>query len=55
MSADDYLAEPASLPLRGTPVDPLWDLELGAAMRHRNLAVHEEAVLGPLPGALEGR
>jgi uncharacterized protein (TIGR02679 family) len=55
MSADDYLAEPASLPLSPAPVEPLWDPELGAAMRHRGLAVHEEAVLAELLGALEKR
>ena len=52
MSADDYLDSPARLPLLGAEVSPAWDDELGAAMRHRGLAVHEEAVLGPLLGSL---
>ena len=48
MSADDYLDSPARLPLVGSEVAPAWDAELGAAMRQRGLAVHEEAVLGGL-------
>lgn len=52
MSADDYLNSPARLPLLGAEVSPAWDHELGAAMRHRGLAVHEEAVLEPLLGSL---
>jgi len=48
MSADDYLDSPARLPLMGPGVEPAWDADLGAAMRHRGLAVHEEAVLGGL-------
>ena len=40
------------LPLAGAPVDPVWDAELGAAMRHHGVAVHEEAVLGDLLAAL---
>jgi uncharacterized protein (TIGR02679 family) len=47
MGATDYergLAG-ATLPLVGAPVDPVWDAELGAAMRHHGVAVHEEAVL----------
>src|ERR1035437_10391247 len=43
MSADDYLDSPARLPLVGSEVAPAWDADLGAAMRHRGLAVHEEA------------
>ncbi len=31
---------------------PVRDAELGAAMRHRGLAVHEEAVLGALLDSL---
>jgi uncharacterized protein (TIGR02679 family) len=53
MSAADYergLAG-ATLPLVGTPVEPAWDPELGAAMRHHGVAVHEEAVL---PDLLDG-
>lgn len=45
MSAQDYLDTPASLDLGGRVVEPVWDPELGAAMRHRGAAVHEEAVL----------
>jgi uncharacterized protein (TIGR02679 family) len=52
MSADDYLDSPARLPLVGSEVAPAWDAELGAAMRHRGLAVHEEAVLGGLLDSL---
>jgi uncharacterized protein (TIGR02679 family) len=52
MSADDYLESPACLPLLGSEVSPAWDAELGAAMCHRGLAVHEEAVLGPLLDSL---
>ncbi|TWF75658.1 uncharacterized protein (TIGR02679 family) [Pseudonocardia hierapolitana] len=53
MAAADYergLAG-ATLPLVGAPVEPAWDPELGAAMRHHGLAVHEEAVL---PHLLDG-
>ncbi|MHB8186180.1 MAG: TIGR02679 family protein [Dermatophilaceae bacterium] len=52
MSADDYLDSPARLRLVGSEVAPAWDAELGAAMRHRGLAVHEEAVLGGLLDSL---
>lgn len=52
MSADDYLTSPACLTLVGSEISPAWDAELGAAMRHRGLAVHEEAVLGPLLNSL---
>jgi uncharacterized protein (TIGR02679 family) len=52
MSADDYLTSPACLPLVGSEVSPAWDAELGAAMRLRGLAVHEEAVLGALLDSL---
>jgi uncharacterized protein (TIGR02679 family) len=52
MSADDYLDSPARLPLVGSEVAPAWDADLGAAMRHRDLAVHEEAVLGELLDSL---
>ena len=43
MSADDYLDSPARLPLVGSEVAPAWDADLGAAMRHRGLAVHERS------------
>ena len=52
MSAEDYLVAPASLALSGPVIGPVWDVELGAAMRHRGLAVHEEAVLATLLDAL---
>ncbi len=48
MSADDYLSGHGTHPLSGTPVEPEWDPELGAAMRARDVAVHEEAVLARL-------
>ena len=54
MGAEDYVEalRPAGLPLAGVPVEPAWDAELGAAMRHHAVAVHEEAVLGELVTAL---
>lgn len=54
MTADDYVdaAASAQLPLDGRPVDPVWEADLGAAMRHHGLAVHEEAVLAGLLDAL---
>jgi uncharacterized protein (TIGR02679 family) len=54
MSAADYsrgLAV-ATLPLVGPSVEPVWDAELGAAMRHHGVAVHEEAVLPDLLGPM---
>lgn len=50
MGAEDYLTAltPGRLPLTGVPVEPTWDAELGAAMRHHGVAVHEEAVLETL-------
>ncbi len=48
MTAADYEAAPASLPLVGRRVEPGWDTELGSAMRRRGVAVHEEAVLEDL-------
>ncbi|WP_344805444.1 TIGR02679 family protein [Microlunatus ginsengisoli] len=47
LAADDYLAAVRSdaPPLTGTPVQPAWDNELGAAMRANKHAVHEESVL----------
>lgn len=35
MSALEYLAAPADLPLSGADVEPLWDAEPGTAMRTR--------------------
>lgn len=54
MTAADYEAATpgARLPLTGRPVEPAWDLELGAAMRAAGLAVHEEAVLPHLLAGL---
>jgi uncharacterized protein (TIGR02679 family) len=56
MGADDYLAalHGPQLPLSGPPVEPGWDPELGAAMRHHGMAVHEEAVLDELLNAVAG-
>jgi uncharacterized protein (TIGR02679 family) len=53
MGAADYLGalRGPRLPLSGTPVEPVWDAELGAAMRHHGVAVHEEAVLEGLVAA----
>lgn len=48
MSAADYDSAPGVLPLEGTEVEAWWDAELGAAMRRRGVAVHEEAVLDRL-------
>lgn len=50
MSAQDYLAAVRSdgPPLLGRAVEPLWDGELGAAMRNHARAVHEESVLAGL-------
>jgi uncharacterized protein (TIGR02679 family) len=54
MGADEYLAglRPAAGQLTGMPVEPTWDAELGAVMRHNGTAVHEEAVLSDLLAAL---
>ena len=54
MGADQYLAalHGPRVPLLGTPVEPVWDRELGAAMRHHGVAVHEEAVLDDLLAAV---
>lgn len=54
MSASDYLSgfRPEAPRLTGLPVDPLWDPELGAAMRTHGRAVHEESVLDGLLAAL---
>ncbi|HET8615168.1 MAG TPA: TIGR02679 family protein [Actinomycetales bacterium] len=50
MSADDYLrAVRGDGPeLQSGVVEPVWDAELGAAMRSHGRAVHEESVLGDL-------
>jgi uncharacterized protein (TIGR02679 family) len=50
MAAADYERglPSAALPLVGAAVEPTWDAELGAAMRHHGVAVHEEGVLSHL-------
>lgn len=49
MSAADYELAPGQIALHGPDdVQPSWDAELGAAMRRRGVAVHEEAVIGTL-------
>ncbi len=55
MGADDYTAAlgTSGLPLAGSSVEPSWDPELGAAMRHHGVAVHEEAVLAELLDGLD--
>lgn len=53
MMSAAYINAPASLMLNGTQVEPIWDHELGAAMRQRGLAVHEESVLTDIISALE--
>lgn len=57
MSAEHYLtalddAASVRLALTGTPIDPVWDDELGSAMRHHGVAIHEEAVLRDLLSTL---
>jgi uncharacterized protein (TIGR02679 family) len=55
MGAAEYVDAVGSggLPLTGAPVEPSWDPELGAAMRHHGVAVHEEAVLADLLERIE--
>lgn len=48
MTADDYQQADGFVPLEGPEHDPRWDGELGAAMRRRGVAVHEEGVLASL-------
>jgi uncharacterized protein (TIGR02679 family) len=47
MTAGEYEGglSPGCPALTGSPVDPSWDAELGAAMRLHAVAVHEEAIL----------
>jgi uncharacterized protein (TIGR02679 family) len=47
-TAADYAAAPAGRPLSGVPLAADWDPELAPAMRARDAAVHEEAVLDDL-------
>nr|WP_269813543.1 TIGR02679 family protein [Ornithinimicrobium sediminis] len=56
MSAEDYLEGLAlgGTMLAGSPVEPTWDAELGAAMRRHARAVHEESVLATLIDDLVG-
>ena len=49
--AADYLA-PRRDALTGNAIVPAWDPQLAEAMRTRGRAVHEEAVLTQLLGAL---
>jgi len=51
MDAAAYEQAPGFLPLEGAEVRPRWDDELGAAMRRRGVAVHEEAVLDAVVGS----
>ncbi len=54
MGAVDYDAAPGELPLQvSDDTEPSWDRELGAAMRRRGVAVHEEAVLDVLLAAAD--
>lgn len=50
MGVDDYLQglSGGGTTLAGSPVEPSWDPELGAAMRRHGRAVHEESVLSAL-------
>jgi len=50
MTTDDYLQglSGGGTTLAGSPVEPTWDQELGAAMRRHRRAVHEESVLTAL-------
>jgi hypothetical protein len=48
MSTADYQAGHGALELTGRSVEADWDTELGAVMRNRGVAVHEEAVLDTL-------
>ena len=50
MGPADYetAIRPGLTPLTGDPVEPVWDAELGASMRHHGVAVHEEALLPDL-------
>ena len=54
MGAAEYVAalHGPRVPLTGSAVEPAWDGELGAAMRHHGVAVHEEAVLEELLDAV---
>lgn len=56
MAADDYLQvlSVGGTTLAGSPVEPTWDVELGAAMRRHERAVHEESVLSALIDELAG-
>ena len=54
MTVDDYTraVRADGLPLGDARVEPVWDSELGAAMRTHDRAVHEESVLVGLVDAL---
>jgi uncharacterized protein (TIGR02679 family) len=55
MTAEDYdrAVRAAGPELRGPVVEPVWDPELGPAMRRHGRAVHEESLLPDLLDALE--
>ncbi|MDP9436908.1 MAG: TIGR02679 family protein [Actinomycetota bacterium] len=48
MGTADYLAAPSGAALDGRPAVAVWDARLGAAMRRRGTAVHQEQVLEQL-------
>ena len=54
MGVADYESglRPGSPRLEGTHIEPCWNAELGAAMRTRGFAVHEESVLEQLLDSL---
>lgn len=56
MDAGEYETglHPRGPRLLGAPVDPVWDAELGAAMRAHGRAVHEESVIGKILDSLAG-
>lgn len=56
MTADDYLhaVRPDGPAFVGKQIEPVWDPELGAAMRSHGRAVHEESVLPLILDALTG-
>lgn len=53
MNAQDYLGAPAGIPLAGPVTIPCWDPALGDAMRTRDRAIHEEAVVDILVADLD--
>lgn len=53
MDAETYRSATAGPPLRSNATDAPWDPALGAAMRERGVAVHEEVLLDELLADLE--